>query len=90
MARVDQADRVVGGGRRGLLSHHHADVRLFGIGERRMLVHVAPDADLHLIAGAVRLGWDSALVLTGATRREEIDGSPWRPTVVLDDVSGLL
>ena len=42
------------------------------------------------IAGAVRLAWDSALVLTGATRRDEVDESPWRPTVVLDDLSGLV
>ena len=56
-------------------------------GGRPLVVGDRLDTD---IAGAVRLGWDSALVLTGATRRDEIDGSPWRPTFVLEDVSGLV
>jgi NagD protein len=42
------------------------------------------------IAGAVRLGWDAALVLSGATRREDVDGSPWRPTFVVEDLAALV
>ena len=56
-------------------------------GGRPIVVGDRLDTD---IAGAVRLGWDSALVLTGATRRDEVEGSPWRPTIVLDDLSGLI
>jgi glycerol 3-phosphatase-2 len=56
-------------------------------GGRPIVVGDRSDTD---IAGAVRLGWDSALVLTGATRRDEVEGSPWRPTFVLDDVTGLV
>ena len=56
-------------------------------GGRPLVVGDRLDTD---IAGAVRLGWDSALVLTGATRRDEVAGSPWRPTIVLEDLSGLV
>jgi glycerol 3-phosphatase-2 len=56
-------------------------------GGRPIVVGDRLDTD---IAGAVRLGWDSALVLTGATRRDEVEGSPWRPTIVLDDLAGLV
>jgi len=42
------------------------------------------------IAGASRLGWDSALVLTGDARREDVEGSSWKPTFVVDDLSGLV
>jgi len=56
-------------------------------GGRPIVVGDRLDTD---IAGAVRLGWDSALVLTGATRRDEVAGAPWRPTIVLDDLSGLI
>lgn len=56
-------------------------------GGRPIVVGDRLDTD---VAGAVRLGWDSALVLTGATRRDEVEGSPWRPTFVLDDLSGLV
>lgn len=42
------------------------------------------------IAGASRLGWDSALVLTGTTRREDVESSPWKPTFVVDDLAGLV
>jgi ribonucleotide monophosphatase NagD (HAD superfamily) len=42
------------------------------------------------IAGAGRLGWDSALVLTGAARRADVDGASWKPTFIVDDVGGLL
>ena len=56
-------------------------------GGRPIVVGDRLDTD---IAGAVRLGWDSALVLTGATQRDEVAGAPWRPTIVLDDLSGLI
>jgi HAD superfamily hydrolase (TIGR01450 family) len=56
-------------------------------GGRPVVVGDRLDTD---IAGAVRLGWDSALVLTGATRRDEVEASRWRPTFVLDDLSGLV
>jgi glycerol 3-phosphatase-2 len=56
-------------------------------GGRPIVVGDRLDTD---IAGAVRLGWDSALVLTGATRRDEVEGSPWRPTVVLEALSDLV
>ena len=39
------------------------------------------------IAGAAALGWDSLLVLTGIARREDLDGSPLRPTLVSEDLS---
>jgi glycerol-1-phosphatase len=41
------------------------------------------------IAGAVRLGWDSALVLTGSARREDLDASRWTPTFVVDGLADL-
>jgi HAD superfamily hydrolase (TIGR01450 family) len=56
-------------------------------GQRPLVVGDRLDTD---IAGAARLGWDSALVLTGAARREDVEGSPWEPTIVVDDLSGLL
>jgi HAD superfamily hydrolase (TIGR01457 family) len=42
------------------------------------------------IAGAVALGWDSLLVLTGITRRDDLARSPVRPTHVADDLSVLI
>ncbi len=42
------------------------------------------------IAGASRLGWDSALVLTGDADREDVEASLWKPTFVIDDLSGLV
>jgi HAD superfamily hydrolase (TIGR01457 family) len=42
------------------------------------------------IAGANACGWDSVLVLTGVSTREEVDGSPHRPTHVLEDLRSLL
>jgi glycerol 3-phosphatase-2 len=56
-------------------------------GTRPLVVGDRLDTD---IAGAVRLGWDSALVLTGAARRRDVERSPWKPTLVLDDLSALL
>jgi glycerol-1-phosphatase len=56
-------------------------------GGRPLVVGDRLDTD---IAGASRLGWDSALVLTGTARREDVAASPWRPTFVVDDLSGLV
>ena len=56
-------------------------------GGRPLVVGDRLDTD---IAGAARLGWDSALVLTGDARREEVESSPWQPTFVLDDLSDLV
>jgi len=56
-------------------------------GERPLVVGDRLDTD---IAGAARLGWDSALVLTGGTRREDLERTEWRPTYVVDDVTGLI
>ena len=56
-------------------------------GKRPLVVGDRLDTD---IAGANRLGWDSALVLTGATRPEDVERSPWTPTIVVDDLSGLV
>lgn len=42
------------------------------------------------IAGAERLGWDSLLVLTGVTSREEAEASPIKPTFLADDLRALI
>jgi glycerol-1-phosphatase len=42
------------------------------------------------VAGAARLGWDSVLVLTGSTRREDVGRSDWKPTFVVDSVADLV
>jgi glycerol 3-phosphatase-2 len=42
------------------------------------------------IAGAAGLGWDSLLVLSGASTRDDLDASPVRPTFVGADLSALL
>jgi ribonucleotide monophosphatase NagD (HAD superfamily) len=42
------------------------------------------------IAGASRLGWDSARVLTGTARREDGEASTWKPTFIVDDLSALV
>jgi HAD superfamily hydrolase (TIGR01457 family) len=42
------------------------------------------------IAGAAGLGWDSLLVLSGASTRADLDGSQVRPTFIAQDVSALL
>jgi HAD superfamily hydrolase (TIGR01450 family) len=39
------------------------------------------------VAGAAGLGWDSLLVLTGITRREDLEHAAVRPTYVADDLS---
>lgn len=56
-------------------------------GGRPLVVGDRLDTD---IAGAARLGWDSALVLTGSARREDVDASPWAPTIVVPDLSALV
>jgi HAD superfamily hydrolase (TIGR01457 family) len=42
------------------------------------------------IVGAARMGWDTALVLTGITRAEDVDGLDPAPTYVLESVSALI
>jgi 4-nitrophenyl phosphatase len=42
------------------------------------------------IEGARALGWDSMLVLTGVSTREELDASGIRPTYVAEDLRRLL
>lgn len=56
-------------------------------GSRPLVVGDRLDTD---IAGAMALGWDSALVLTGISTAEDLRDTPWRPTYVLDDLRGLL
>ncbi|MFM7718964.1 MAG: HAD-IIA family hydrolase [Actinomycetota bacterium] len=56
-------------------------------GTRPIVVGDRLDTD---IAGAVVLGWDSLLVLTGVTRSGDAAASEPRPTFVRDDVAGLL
>lgn len=53
---------------------------------RLLMVGDRPDTD---IAGARALGWDTALVLTGVTDREDVAGLDPRPTYVLDSVADL-
>ena len=56
-------------------------------GGRPLVVGDRLDTD---IAGASRLGWDSALVLTGDARREDLERTRWTPTFVVDDLSALV
>lgn len=56
-------------------------------GGRPLVVGDRLDTD---IAGAAALGWDSLLVFTGISRREDLDGAAVRPTHVADDLSILL
>lgn len=56
-------------------------------GGRPLVVGDRLDTD---IAGASRLGWDSALVLTGDADRGDVEASRWKPTFVIDDLSGLV
>lgn len=51
-----------------------------------LMVGDRSDTDLD---GATRLGWDTALVLTGITRPAELLDLPHPPTYVLHDVGGL-
>ena len=56
-------------------------------GGRPLVVGDRLDTD---IAGAARLGWDSALVLTGVARREDVDAAAWRPTFVVERLVDLV
>jgi HAD superfamily hydrolase (TIGR01457 family) len=58
-----------------------------GGGGRPLVVGDRLDTD---IEGAARLGWDSMLVLTGVSGREDVDRLGIVPTVIAEDVSGLL
>ena len=53
-------------------------------GGRPLVVGDRLDTD---VAGAATLGWDSLLVLTGITRREDLEHAAVRPTYVADDLS---
>jgi HAD superfamily hydrolase (TIGR01457 family) len=55
-------------------------------GGRPLLIGDRLDTD---IAGAVGLGWDSLLVLTGISTREDLVGSSFVPTYVGEDLSTL-
>lgn len=56
-------------------------------GGRPLVVGDRLDTD---IAGAEALGWDSLLVLTGVSTREELAASDVRPTYVADDLRDLV
>jgi glycerol 3-phosphatase-2 len=56
-------------------------------GGRPLVIGDRLDTD---IAGASRLGWDSVLVLTGTTRRGDVESSSWKPTFVIDDLADLV
>jgi len=58
-----------------------------GGGGRPLVVGDRLDTD---IEGAARLGWDSMLVLTGVSRREDVERLGIAPTVIAEDVSALL
>ena len=53
-------------------------------GGRPLVVGDRLDTD---VAGAAALEWDSLLVLTGITRREDLEHAAVRPTYVADDLS---
>ena len=42
------------------------------------------------VAGASGLGWDSLLVLTGVTTREQVEASELRPTFVAPNLGALV
>ena len=58
-----------------------------GGGGRPLVVGDRLDTD---IEGAARLGWDSMLVLTGVSGRADVERLGIVPTVIAEDVSGLL
>ena len=58
-----------------------------GGGGRPLVVGDRLDTD---IEGAARLGWDTMLVLTGVSGREDVERTGIRPTVIAEDVSALL
>jgi glycerol 3-phosphatase-2 len=53
-------------------------------GGRPLMIGDRLDTD---VAGAGALGWDSLLVLTGITRRQDLEHAAVRPTYVADDLS---
>jgi HAD superfamily hydrolase (TIGR01457 family) len=53
-------------------------------GGRPLVIGDRLDTD---VAGAAALGWDSLLVLTGITRREDLEDAAVRPTHVAEDLS---
>jgi glycerol-1-phosphatase len=61
--------------------------RRWGGGGRPLVVGDRLDTD---IEGAARLGWDSMLVLTGVSGRGDVERLGIVPTVIAEDVSGLL
>ena len=54
---------------------------------RMLMVGDRLDSD---VAGGKRAGVATALVLTGVTARDDLDGAEWVPDYVLEDVGGLL
>jgi glycerol-1-phosphatase len=58
-----------------------------GGGGRPLVVGDRLDTD---IEGAARLGWDTMLVLTGVSGREDVERTVIRPTVIAENVSALL
>jgi ribonucleotide monophosphatase NagD (HAD superfamily) len=56
-------------------------------GGRPLVVGDRLDTD---IAGAGRLGWDSALVLTGVAERADVETAAWRPTFVVERLADLV
>lgn len=58
-----------------------------GGGGRPLVVGDRLDTD---IDGAARLGWDTMLVLTGVSGRADVEATGIRPTLIADDVAGLL
>ena len=55
-------------------------------GGRPLVVGDRLDTD---VAGAARLGWDSALVLTGVATRADVERSPWKPTMIVGSLADL-
>ena len=55
--------------------------------ERPLVIGDRLDTD---IAGAVLCGWDSVLVLTGVSTRDDVSTSRVRPTFVVDDLGALI
>jgi glycerol 3-phosphatase-2 len=74
---------VIGKPEAPLLEHA---LRVAG-GGRPLVVGDRLDTD---VAGAARLGWDSALVLTGVARREDVETAEWKPTFVVERLADLV
>ena len=80
-----RADAVVGKPSRAMA---RAALSRLGVGAGDAIV-VGDRLDTDVAMG-VRAGMHTALVLTGATRREHLEASSVRPEFVLDDLRGLL